>query len=149
MTRSHTLFTNDRRAQLGCVKNEYPNICMQYMIFIRPKVYCLQAHGSSTLTKITAKGVNGAARKTLTLDDFIAATCMKEVSVNVTNITSKKHSLTTTTTRKWALSCTDVKRAWINAEQSYPYGHYMLDFVYASARFLLYNLIYVRFLMSK
>ena len=80
------------------------------MIFIRPKVYCLQAYGSTILTKITAKGVNDTKCKTLTLNDFIDTTCMKEVPVNATNITSKRHTLTTTT-RKWALSCTDVKRA--------------------------------------
>jgi hypothetical protein len=126
----HPLFSNDRRAKLGCVKNEYPNKCMQHMIFIRPKVYMLQAYEDARPTKITAKGVNRAARYTLTLNDFIDAVCMKEVQRNQVSIVSKLHQVMTTSTSKWVLSSTDNKRAWVDDEVSLPYGHKRLRIQY-------------------
>ena len=126
----HVLFTNERRAKLGCIKNEYPNNTLPYMVFVRSKVYLIQSYETPDKpTKVTAKGINGSARKTLTLQDFMDSAGMKEVKVSVTNIISHRHAVTTTISEKWALSCTDVKRAWIDNKQSYPYGHYMLEFV--------------------
>ena len=100
------------------------------MVFIRPKVYIIQSYETPDRpTKITAKGINGNARKTLALQDFIDSTGMKEIKVSVTNITSHRHAVTTTISEKWALLFTDVKRAWINNKQSYPCRHYMLEFI--------------------
>ena len=124
---SHPLFTNDRRAKLGCLKNEYPKVSIEYMIFIRPKVYCIQAFGSNKPIKVTAKGINKAARKLLTFGDFIDASTYKEVNCNVTNIVSKKNYITTTISRKWALSCTDIKCAWVDECISLPFGYYALE----------------------
>ena len=128
--KSHPLFTNDRHAKLGCIKNEYPNVAIEYMIFIRPKVYCIRAFGSNKHIKITVKGINKAARKLLTFGDFIDASTCKEIRCDVTNIVSKKHYITTTISHKWALSCTDIKCAWLDECISLPYGHYAISQLY-------------------
>ena len=77
--------------------------------------------------KVTVKEINKAVRKLLTFGDFIDASCYKEVKCNITNIVSKKNYITTEISRKWALSCTDIKHAWVDKSISLPYGHYALE----------------------
>ena len=51
----------------------------------------------------------------------------QDITTKVRRITSVKHELYTVEQVKWALCALDNKRAWIDENNSVPYGHYSLQ----------------------
>jgi hypothetical protein len=83
---------------------------------------------NGTCDKKTAKGVQYCVRQALRHAEYVRVyELQEELACNVRRFHSKNHIVSTIEERKWALSATDNKRAWIGVNESLPYGHYKLS----------------------
>jgi hypothetical protein len=123
----HPLFSNDKKAVLGCVKDESCGVPITEMVFLRPKCYSL-LHADG-IEKKRAKGVQSyVVKHTIEHAQYKAAYELNEVLYcNTRRIGSERHQLYTWEVRKRALSCFDDKRFWVTGNRSLPYGHYSLN----------------------
>ena len=96
-------------------------------VLLKPKAYFLRTLSQET-SKNTAKGVPKCIREALTHKDY--ATVFRnddEVGKVMRRFQSSDHVVHTIQQKKWALSVVDNKRAWINKNESFPYGHFRLN----------------------
>uniref|UniRef100_A0A1I8IWK3 DNA-directed DNA polymerase n=1 Tax=Macrostomum lignano TaxID=282301 RepID=A0A1I8IWK3_9PLAT len=127
--KDHCLYTCERKARLGCVKDESDGTANFYeWILLRPKLYSFAAVNSSK-DKRRAKGVQRSVVQNEICHADYCETLMKmeEKSWLTRRIASEHHELFTTATLKRALSFWEDKRAWLAANQSLPYGHWRLE----------------------
>jgi hypothetical protein len=127
--KDHALFTNSRKAKLGCIKDESDGVAQfKEWILLRPKLYSFAA-ANTDKNKRRAKGIQRAVvEHGMQHSDFKEAfEHLKEKSWLTRRITSDRHELFTIATLKRALSFWEDKRAWTGANESLPYGHYRLS----------------------
>ena len=93
------------------------------MVLLRPKMYSIETSEDTTIKR--AKGINrSVVRQTLSHSDYYLAYINRKIEpVEQTNIISQHHQVYTLTKRKRGLSVYDDKRAWINKNESRPYGY--------------------------
>ena len=83
---------------------------------------------SGKANKKTAKGVQYCVRQTIRHEEYLQVYHLQEeLSKTTRRFNSKDHLVSTIEQKKWALSVTDSKRAWISINESLPYGHYKLE----------------------
>ena len=130
---SHPLFSNTKKAVLGCVKDEACGVPIREMVFLRPKCYSLLLDGD--IEKKRAKGVQSCVVRNNIKHAQYKAVYEENVTLhcNTRRIGSERHQLFTFETTKLALSCFDDKRAWVSENVSYPFGHYSLPKVTRAA----------------
>jgi hypothetical protein len=124
----HALFSNERKAVLGCVKDEATGIKIKEMVLLRPKCYSMQL-AEIKASKQRAKGVQShLVKNILTHDDYLKTWQEKKAFYcNTRRIGSERHQLFTIQKRKLAMSSFEDKRVWLSDNKSVPYGHYSLQ----------------------
>ena len=122
----HKFFSNEHKAQLGCVKNECPCVSIKEIVMLRPKCYSILLENDKA--KKTAKGVHRhVISNIITHADYRKAYEEKLAMYKETRrIGSLKHQLFTLSQRKLALSSFEDKRTWVSPNESLPYGHHSL-----------------------
>jgi hypothetical protein len=124
--KNHPLFSVNNKAKLGCIKDEVCGEVLEDAIFLKPKCYSMITV-SGKCDKKTAKGVQYCVRQALRHAEYVKVyELQEELACNVRRFHSKNHIVSTIEERKWALSATDNKRAWVRVNESLPYGHYKL-----------------------
>lgn len=126
-SRSHPLFSDELKAKLGCIKDEGAGQPFKEWIFLRPKCYSLLYGKNASVSK--AKGVQqSVVKKELSFDDYKVAfeECVERYN-DQRRIGSKLHAVSTMYFNKRSLSFFDDKKAWINSNVSYSFGHYKLN----------------------
>jgi hypothetical protein len=122
----HPLFSETHKAKLGCIKDEVEGDVILEAVFLKPKAYSLRTLRQET-SKNTAKGVQKCIREALTHEEYAQVyRNTDEVGKAMRRFQSTNHVVHTIQQQKWALSSVDNKRAWVNSNESYPYGHYKL-----------------------
>jgi len=122
----HPLFSNRYKAVLGCVKDELPGQVVREAVLLKPKCYSMITVAG--YEKKTAKGVQYCVRQAISHEKYRQVFERQiEIVRTVRRFQTENHVVSTIQQQKWALSCTDTKRAWISANTSLPYGHYALD----------------------
>lgn len=123
---SHTLYSCDFKARLGCVKDEAAGEVWREWILLRPKCYSMQNRKQQDHKR--AKGIQRCVVSTeMTHDDYVATLEGRlEDYRSVRGFRSKLHLLTTVQQRKRALSLWEDKRAWLSDNNSVAYGHFLL-----------------------
>lgn len=123
---SHPLFSNDRKAKLGCVKDECAGSILKECIFLRPKLYFYIF--TNQLEHKKAKGVQKSIVESKIKHSDYLQVYKTGMAFNqeVRSFQSNLHQISTVTTNKCALSINDDKRAWVSKNKSYAYGHYQL-----------------------
>ena len=82
---------------------------------------------ADNVKKATAKGVGRAVKKTLTHEDYKNRFLLKtELCRDVRRMQSYNHVIYNIKQNKIALSFFENKRAWVDDNESLPYGHYKL-----------------------
>ena len=124
--RSNPLYSIDRKALLGCIKDESAGELIQQSLCLRPKCYSMKMTSSGD--KKRAKGVqHHVVRNILQHEDYVAAyDDNRKVFADCRRIGSRLHQLFTWQNNKLALSAFEDKRAWWSSNKSVPYGHYSL-----------------------
>ena len=123
----HPLYSDKYKAKLGCIKDECAGQVIEEACLLKPKCYSLKTSDGS---KKTAKGVQRCVREKFTHEDYVLVWRMQsEVARSVRRFQSKNHEIFTIEQQKWALSATDTKRAWVDDNNSLPYGHHSLEAV--------------------
>ena len=75
-----------------------------------------------------AKGVQYCVNERISHEKFVQVLKLQEELVRSTRrFESSNHVVSTIQQQRWALSCMDMKRAWVDSNTSLPYGHYRLD----------------------
>lgn len=122
----HKLYNTKNRSTRGKWKDEKNGIVIFETVFLRAKSYSI--NDADGFFKAAA-GVNKCSQQLLTHDDY------KNVLFNTSNIFisqkrfgSEHHQVFTYDTVKCALNSVDDKRYQVNRIETYPYGHYLLDF---------------------
>ena len=125
--RTHALFSTQFKAQLGCIKDEVAGQVIKQAILLKPKCYSLQTVTGAE-KKQRAKGVQRCVRQRLSHDDYVRTYEQQlEVQRNMRRFQSSKHVIYTVEQSKWALSALDNKRAWIDGNTSFAFGHVELQ----------------------
>jgi hypothetical protein len=123
---THPLFSNRYKAVLGCVKDEVPGQVIREAVLLKPKCYSMCTVAGKE--KKTAKGVQYCVRQALTHGKYREVYERQlELVRMVRRFSTKDHVVSTIEQQKWALSCADTKRAWVDSNTSLPYGHYILQ----------------------
>lgn len=122
----HPLFSNERRAKLGCIKDEAAGKPFREWILLRPKSYSMLAVDGGEIKR--AKGVRRS-----TISQEITHATYKEAYERQRTFThtqrrigSTRHQIYSMTYRKKTLSFFEDKRAWLSINRSLPYGNYRL-----------------------
>ena len=124
--RTHRLYSVNNKAKLGCIKDELEGEIIAEAVLLKPKCYSMITHSGSE--KKRAKGVQSCVRQSLTHEKYYEVyERQMEIVRNTRRFQSTDHIVYTILQRKWCLSVTDTKRAWIDSNNSFPYGHYKLD----------------------
>src|SRR5277367_2831912 len=122
----HHLFSDRYKAVLGCIKDELPGQVVREAVLLKPKCYSMITVAG--YEKKTAKRVHFCVRQAIAHDKYREVFERQiEIVRTVRRFQTENHVVSTIQQQKWALSCTDTKRAWISANTSLPYGHYALD----------------------
>ena len=123
--KTHPLYSNAMNARLGCIKDEFKGETCQEVVLLAPKCYSFELVGGKT--KATAKGVGRTVKNSLCHQDykdrFLHQTEMSRV---VKRMQSFNHHIFNIKQAKIALSFFENKRAWVDSNNSLPYGHYRL-----------------------
>jgi len=123
---THPLYSNNHKAQLGCIKDESEGHSYLEWMLLKPKAYsmkCIHLKGE----KKRAKGVKRANVRELLHEDYIKAfEEQKVLSLEQRRITSNLHHMETITFVKQSLNFYEDKRHWVSIDESLPYGHYSL-----------------------
>ena len=124
--RDHPQFTNDRKAKLGCIKDEAGGKAFKEWILLRPKAYSMLS-----IDDTESKRAKGVCRATLKLD--ITHDTYKQAYTQQTTFTHTQrrfgtvnHQLFSLTYKKRSLSFFEDKRAWLSINRSLPYGNHQL-----------------------
>lgn len=136
---NHALKSNQLKAKLGCLKNEAAGEKFTEWILLRPKLYSMLAEGRhSKISKKVAKGVQKCVvKQEISHQDYWQAFhCLQELTVHVRRIGSLKHRVFTMDQSKRALTAWEDKRAWIDSNESLPFGHCALRSSSSQARSL-------------
>ena len=124
--REHVLFSNTIKAKLGCIKDELAGETITEAVLLKPKCYSMIT--SNGTEKKTAKGVQYCVRQAIRHSSYLQVYKRQiELVRTVRRFQSKDHVVSTIQQQKWALSCTDTKRAWTGPNSSLPYGHHALE----------------------
>ena len=122
---THPLYSTERKARLGCIKDEAAGQAYEKWVFLRPKCYSML--GPKPVRR--AKGVRRATvRSELTHVDYVA--CFEEQRDRYheqRRIGSTRHQLSNMQYVKKSLGFFEDKRYWVTLNSSVPYGHYSLD----------------------
>ena len=123
--KSHPMYSEKHKAQLGCIKDEFCGHACQEFILLRPKSYSMKMYGNnSSLDKKKSKGVARRKIKLFTHEDFRNVFFNQlEISTNNRRMQTIKHVVYNVEQRKIALSYADDKRAWYSDNFSLPYGY--------------------------
>ena len=121
--RDHPLYSTVGKAELGRVKDECASKPIIDAIFLRPKCYSLLLDDGKAHKR--AKGVQRAVIKTcITHQDYVdVVESAVPLYATVRGFRSVSHTISTVTTNKRALSLFEDKRAWVDADLSFAYGH--------------------------
>ena len=93
---------------------------------LKPKAYSMVTFEG--IHKKTAKGIQFCVRNQPTHGQYIQVWQEQLELVRVVHrFQSTNNVIHTIKQRKWALSATDTKRAWVNNNDSLPYGHWRLN----------------------
>ena len=106
----HALYDDTNRKVLGKFKDELEGTCMTKFIGLRPKLYSFEYidNDGKISGKNTAKGVQRAVKKRLTFDDYEQCLrTMRQKTVSMNTIRSKKHKMFTYNINKIGLSAFD------------------------------------------
>jgi hypothetical protein len=123
--KTHPLYSNDMNARLGCIKDEFKGEICKEVVMLAPKCYSFQLVGDQN--KATAKGVGRAVKNTLKHQDYKDRYLHHtEMLKTIKRMQSFKHHIYNIEQRKIALSFFENKRAWLDNNNSLPYGHYKL-----------------------
>ena len=123
---SNKLFNNTNKAKLGCIKDELAGEILLETVLLKPKCYSMLTVTGKE--KKTAKGVQYCIRQAIPHSKYLEVYQRQiEVVRCVRRFQSKDHVVSTIQQMKWALSCTDTKRAWTGPNSSLPYGHHALE----------------------
>jgi len=123
--RQHALFSNVNKTKLGCIKDELAGEVIVEAVLLKPKCYSMQTIAGHE--KKTAKGVQYCVRQALPHQKYLEVYQRQiEIVRTVRRFQSRNHAVSTIKQQKWALSCTDTKRAWISDNCSLPYGHHAI-----------------------
>jgi hypothetical protein len=124
--RANILFSNANKAKLGCIKDELAGEVIAEAILLKPKCYSMQT--VLGYEKKTCKGVQYCVRQEMAHSTYRQVYERQiEIVRTVRRFQSKDHVISTIQQQKWALSCSDTKRAWTGPNSSLPYGHYELE----------------------
>jgi hypothetical protein len=124
--RDHKLYSDRYKAVLGCIKDELPGQVIREAVLLKPKCYSMQTVAG--YEKKTAKEVQYCVRQGLPHAKYLEVYhCQLEIVRPVRRFSTKDHVVTTIEQQKWALSCTDTKRAWLDDNTSLPYGHFRIQ----------------------
>jgi hypothetical protein len=122
----HPLFSERHKAQLGCIKDEVEGEKLVEAVLLKPKCYSMQT-ASGRVCKKRAKGIQYCVKNRIPHEKFVQVYRLQEELVRSTRrFETNNHVVSTIRQQKWALSCLDTKRAWLDANTSLPYGHYRL-----------------------
>ena len=120
---SHPFFSERLKANLGSVKDECAGAKIMSACFLKPKCYSLLTENAQHIKK-RAKGVQRSVVKAMSHEDHVDVfRAQVEVTKSMRRFQSTNHTIHTVELEKWALSCVDNKRAWIDANTSLPFGH--------------------------
>ena len=127
-SRTHPLFSNKNKAQLGCFKDEACGQSITSFIALSPKMYSYKLNNDSTHNR--TKGVKSYKKASLTHQMYRDAYANHTViHVQQTLLQSREHTIHTITQRKRALSVWEDKRYWVSPNESYPYGHHRIPVI--------------------
>ena len=124
--KTHNLYSNKLNARLGCIKDEFKGEICKEVILLAPKCYSFQMLNNET--KATAKGVGRTVKKTFSHEDYRDRFFNQtELRKTIRRMQSNKHIIYNISQDKIALSFFENKRAWVDDNHSFPYGHYKLN----------------------
>ena len=127
---NHPLFSEEHKAELGCIKDEAHGDPFIEWILLRPKCYSMKAHVKENKgeDKKRAKGVSRftLANKISHEDYKMAYENQVFLSHDQRRICSEKHQNFTLQFNKVSLTFWEDKRAWLSQNDSLPYGHHTL-----------------------
>ena len=123
---SHPLYTNDRKARLGCIKDENKGTPFREWVLLRPKAYSMLSVDGAQINR--AKGVR---RSTLRMEISYALykqayekqTTFRHVQRRIGSINHQMYNITYS---KRTLSFFEDKRAWTSINKSLPFGNHQL-----------------------
>jgi len=124
---NHRLFSNARKAKLGCIKDESCGEQFADWILLRPKCYSMETTLQRSIKR--AKGVQRCVvekeiRHSDYQDVYFSHLPMKHT---VSNFETRRHEIRTVTTTKRSLSLFDDKRYWITPNESVAFGHHHIN----------------------
>jgi len=123
---THPLYSEEHKARLGCIKDEAEGDPFIEWVLLRPKCYSMKAYKGKD--KQRAKGVRRfTLNNIIRHEDYVKAfknqVC---ISHEQRRICSENHQNYTLQYNKVSLNFWEDKRAWLNINQSLPYGHHTL-----------------------
>src|SRR3977135_4365053 len=119
---THKLYSNSLTAKLGCIKDEFKGKICKEVVLLAPKCYSFLL--ADNVKKATAKGVGKVVKKTLTHEDYKNRFLLKtELCRDVRRMQSYNYVIYNIKQNKIALSFFENKRAWVDDNESFPYGH--------------------------
>ena len=123
----HPLYSSKNKARLGCIKDECASVPISDVVFLRPKCYSLLLASGKEHKR--AKGVQKAVVKNIIRhQDYVdVVESAVPLYANVRGFRSHSHVISTETTNKRALSLFEDKRAWVDENRSYAYGHHAIS----------------------
>ena len=124
---THPFYNTSRKAVPGYFKNETGGNALLEIVALKSKCYIYSVEGSEREQPV-CKGIAKMARSRLTLNMYKKCLQSKnQIEMNVVNIRSNRHVLTTQSVQKVALSSSDDKRYYLPCGiHSLPYGHYRI-----------------------
>lgn len=124
---THPLYSSRNKARLGCIKDESCGQLYKDWVFLRPKCYSLLTVDGDAHKR--AKGVQrSVVKKEIEHSNYLEVfETGTSVARTVVSFQSKNHQLSTVSSRKRALSLFEDKRAWVDQNTSYAYGHWRLE----------------------
>lgn len=125
--KDHPLFSNKRKARLGCVKDEGEGEVFKEWVLLRPKCYSMLTVDQHEKMK-KAKGVQqSVVANSIHHEDYVKVYDECKIDIReVRRIASKKHKVRTVAQHKKALGLWEDKRAWTAKNDSVAYGHHSL-----------------------
>src|SRR5271156_3898948 len=125
---TNPIFSNDFKAKLGCIKDEFAGKPCKEFVLLRSKSYSMKTFDKD-LDKKKSKGVPRRKIKAFQHDDFRRVLLEQtEISTNCRPMQSISHTVYNIEQHKIALSYADDKRAWFSNNFSLPYGHFEVEY---------------------
>lgn len=128
-SKHHPLYSLEYKANLQCVKDESKGNVFQEFVLLKPKCYSMKYVDEKIPDVKKAKGVRRVTLKNeVNYSDYYKtfARLNKGLCKEQSRISSKNHKISTIYYCKNTLSIWEDKRAWINENQSLPFGNHKL-----------------------